>query len=261
MITPVVQRWRERRASYRPAGEVALVRDLDVALSPYVAVQKAFVARHHYAATSPSIVRGFDVFWRGTFAGVALFSVCARRFAPPCGEPGAWLTLGRFVLLDEVGANAETIVLGKCFRALRREGYVGVVSFSDPHRRAALDGRVILPGHIGTIYQAHNGVYTGRSKSETKWLLPDGTLFETRAANKVKVGHQGERYARRILEANGADPLGLGEDPAAWVARWRAALCRRFLHGGNHRYLWTLDRRDRRHLPASLPYPKIGATS
>lgn len=210
---------------------------------------KAFVVAHHYAARAGSIVRGFEVHWGGRLAG---------QFRPPMGSAAEWLTLGRFVLLDEVGGNAETIVLGVCFRALRLDGFLGVVSFSDPHRRVALDGRVILPGHVGTIYQAHNGVYTGRSKSETKQLLPDGTLFESRAAQKVRTGDQGHAYSRRILEANGAEPLRAGEDAGAWVARWRAALCRPFLHRGNHRYLWAVDKRARRHLPPSLPYPKLG---
>lgn len=261
MITPVVQRWRGGRSSYRPAGEPVAARDLDVGPSRDHQGMKAFVVAHHYAARAGSIVRGFEVHWGGQLAGVALFSVCARRFVPPFGTAAAWLTLGRFVLLDDVGGNGETIVLGEIFRALRSEGFAGVVSFSDPHRRVALDGRVILPGHVGTIYQAHNGIYTGRSKSETKHLLPDGTLFEARAAQKVRTGDQGHAYARRILEANGAEPLRSGEDAGAWVTRWRAALCRPFLHRGNHRYLWALAKRDRRHLPASLPYPKLGALS
>lgn len=263
MITDWVQRYLPftRRSVYRPAREVVRSADVDVERSADQTGLKAFVAAHHYAERCASIVRGFKVHWRGRFAGVALFSVCARQYRPPFGEVGAWLTLGRFCLLDEVGGNAETLVIAEAFRELRREGFEGVVSFSDPHRRVALDGRVILPGHVGTIYQAHNGVYTGRSKSETKQLLPDGTLFEGRAAQKVRTGDQGHAYARRILEANGAEPLRPGEDAGAWVARWRAELCRPFLHRGNHRYLWALDKRARRHLPASLPYPKMGKPS
>lgn len=63
---------------------------------------------------------------------------------------------------------------------------------------------------------------------------------------------------RKLLERHGAAPLENG-DVGAWLARWLPALTRPLRHSGNHRYVWALDRRVRRHLPASLPYPKLGA--
>ncbi len=257
MITDVTQRWRDKRGVYRPAREVVKATDLDIALSKNGKVMKAFVEQHHYAGRASGIVRGFEIHWKGNLAGVMLYANCARQFRPAFGEVPAWLTLARLVLLDEVPANAETIALGASFAALRGEGYAGVVSFSDPEPRVALDGRVILAGHCGSIYQAHNGVYTGRSKPETKYLLPNGTLFESRTAHKVKAGDQGRDYAARILVENGATPRRPDEDPAVWVARWRAQLCRPFMHRGNHRYTWALQKRDKRFLPESLPYPKM----
>jgi hypothetical protein len=39
---------------------------------------------------------------------------------------------------------------------------------------------------------------------------------------------------------------------------WTVLTTRTFRHRGNHRYLWTLDRRLRRHLPEGVAYPKLG---
>jgi hypothetical protein len=71
---------------------------------------------------------------------------------------------------------------------------------------------------------------------------------------------RGWRYAAALLEEHGAAPLGAG-DPEAWLAEWLPRLTRRKRHPGNHRYAWTLQRRDRRHLPASMPYPKFQVTT
>lgn len=230
---------------------------LDIVRSCRAKTLKAFVRQHHYARSCSSIVRGFELHQDAELVGVAIFSTMARQFQPPAGKPNEWLTLGRLVLLDKVGANAETIFLGEAFAQLRQEGFLGVVSFSDPEPRTTISGRVIFPGHIGNIYQAHNGIFTGRSKAETKTLLPDGTIFEGRAAAKVKKGEQGRRYARAILERFGATPLQEGEDPAAWLRHWKAKLGRPFRHKGNLRYVWALDRRVRRFLPLGQPYLKF----
>jgi hypothetical protein len=62
---------------------------------------------------------------------------------------------------------------------------------------------------------------------------------------------------KRQLQRYGAEPLMHGEDRIAWGKHWIATLTRPLRHPGNHRYAWALRRRDRRHLPESLPYPKF----
>ena len=66
-------------------------------------------------------------------------------------------------------------------------------------------------------------------------------------------------YAVEQLVAHGAEALAAGEDPAAWVRTWVARLTRPLKHPGNFRYAWMLDRKHRKHLPASQKYPKMGA--
>jgi hypothetical protein len=44
-----------------------------------------------------------------------------------------------------------------------QQGVRGVVSFSDPVPRRTAAGDLVFPGHIGTIYQASNAGYLGRT--------------------------------------------------------------------------------------------------
>lgn len=258
----VVQRWRDRRGLYRPAREVIRTADFDVVRVRQVAPLKAFIIQHHYAGSNSQITRAFEL--RGTagrLVGCATFGEVARQFTPyDSGSPDGWLCLTRLVLLDEVAANGESWMVARCFDELRREGFAGVVSYSDPVPRVAMTGDVVLRGHVGTVYAALNGIYLGRTKPETKWLLPDGSVFESRAAQKIATADKGAGYGERILVAHGATPLRRGEDAAAWVRRWRERLCRPLYHSGNHRYQWALDKRLRRHLVQTAPYPKLVVT-
>lgn len=257
MICPIAQRWRARRASYRPVGEPIVTRAHEVAAIPDDRTAKDFVVAHHYAASYPAARFRFGLYRAAELVGVAVFSVPANpavlsRF----GDVDA-AELGRFVLLDEVASNGESWFLARAFDLLRLDGVAGVVSFSDPVARTAVDGRVTMPGHIGTIYQATNATYLGRSKPETRRLLPDGTVFHGRAAAKIRRRDVGWRYAAALLERHGASPLG-DADGAMWLRTWVPRLTRPLRHGGNHRYAFALDRRLRRGLEADAqPYPKL----
>jgi hypothetical protein len=104
------------------------------------------------------------------------------------------------------------------FRLAALVGVRGVVSFSDPLPRAAADGTTIMPGHVGIIYQALNAVYTGRGTERSLIVLPGGSVFSARAAQKIRSGDQGHEYAQRRLIALGARPVRAGERPASWLA-------------------------------------------
>lgn len=261
MISTVAQRWRARRASYRPAGEVIDTRRFEVAPINDDATAKAFVLKHHYAASFPAARFRFGLYRGAELAGVAVFSQPVNNASLRClpGAPIESVELGRFVLLDDVAANGETWMLARCFEQLRAEGLVGVISFSDPVPRTTARGDVVFKGHIGNIYQAFNAVYLGRARADALRLLPDGSVLHNRALAKLRARDRGWRYVAAQLEAHGADALGDG-DASAWVARWLPRLTRRLQHGGNYKYCWGLDKRARRHLPASLKYPKFSNT-
>jgi len=258
MITSQVQRWRDRRGVYRPVGETIDTREFEVAAIPDDRTAKAFVAQHHYEGSYPSARARFGLYHREQLVGVAVFSCPVNPLSldPAPGDNGSRAELGRLVLLDEVPANGETWFLGRCFESLRRSGFTGIVSFSDPNARDAADGSRVFPGHIGTIYQAHNAVYLGRSKPDRKRLLPDGTVIPNRALTKIRQRQCGWEYAAAMLERHGAEPLG-ATDPIAWLAVWLPRITRSMRHAGNHKYVWALRSRDRRRLPISAPYPKM----
>lgn len=73
MITPVVQRWRERRDLYRPAGETIVTAHYEVAVIPDREA-KLFIEQHHYAHSMPAARWCFGLFWGGLLVGVAVFS-------------------------------------------------------------------------------------------------------------------------------------------------------------------------------------------
>ncbi len=258
METPVVQRWRERRGSYRPAGEPIATRDHEVAAIPDDATAKAFVLRHHYARSYPAARFRFGLYRHGDLAGVAVFSHPAnnRTLDVFGGAPG--VELGRLVLLDEVEANGESWFVARCFAALRSGGIAGVVSFADPVPRTGGDGTRVFPGHAGTVYQALNAQYSGRSRAETRRLLPDGTVLHNRSLAKLRARERGWEYVVESLVRQGAPAPSTDLD--AWTDAVLAVLVRPLPHAGNHRYLFGLESVVRRTLARTQPdlvYPKL----
>lgn len=269
MITDYCQRWELGREFRRPAGETVRRGDYEVArIAPDVA--KAFVEEHHYSRTCSPTAHTFGLFRRGTGAlsGVAVFgplpSMNAHRKVFPTLTTTEGVTLGRLVLLDGVPGDGESLFVGGvnsgCFRLLREDGIVAVESCADPEPRSSLDGRRVHKGHVGTIYQATNGRYIGKTNPASLWLLPDGTVFSNKSNGKLVRGEIGRAYAGAQLVDFGAEPLADGEDPLAWLRKWRPRLTRTFRHRGNHRYIWALDKRRRKEVltAPALAYPKIG---
>ncbi|HEY2509482.1 MAG TPA: hypothetical protein VGI39_01380 [Polyangiaceae bacterium] len=260
MLTPLCQRWRARRASYRPAREPIDTRRFEVAPIERD-VARGYVIANHYAASYPAGRLNFGLFQGSALVGVAVFShpVNEATLKALPGEGLERIELGRFVLDNEVGGNGESWFLARCFEQLRSEGIVSVISFSDPEARCTAAGEPVFAGHIGGIYQASNAVYAGRARPDTQRLLPDGTVLHSRAIAKLRKRERGWTTAARLLESYGAEPLRVAEDAAAWAERWVPRLTRKRRHDGNHKYLFGLTRAAKRALPESLPYPKLAA--
>lgn len=257
------QRWRDRRPSYRPTGEVIPTRQYEVAVIPDDTTAKWFVTGHHYSASYPVARFRFGLYRGAALEGVAVFSIPVNvktlTSVFPCPPTDA-TELGRLVLLDSVPGNGESWFIARCFEVLKRDhGIAGVISMSDPVARTATDGRVVFPGHYGCIYQSHNGRYIGRSTAKYQRLLPDGTEFSSRARQKLRKKEQGWRYAADALIRFGADDPGADPTPVdlkAWASRWVTHLTRSQFHPGNYRYVWGLDRSVRKALPEARPFPK-----
>jgi hypothetical protein len=260
METAVVQRWSGGRQSFRPVGEVINPSAYEVAELSGDALPKAFVLNHHYSGTYPAARWRFGLYRSAQLVGVAVFSHPCNDAVLTSVFPGQATDsteLGRFVLLDDVPANGETWFLSRAFDLLKRKGVRGVVSFADPVPRQSADGTVTTPGHVGTIYQAFNGVYLGRGTARTLRVLPSGATFSDRAAQKIRRGERGWRYAAEQLVAAGAASPDLALDLGEWLKTAIASL-RRVKHPGNHRYAWAFERSDRKSLaPRAQRYPKL----
>ena len=255
---PAAQRWREGRASYRPLGEVADVSRLSCEPLARDRDARAFVEAHHYSRSYPAARRRFGLLQDGLLCGVAVFSqpmhdAVFRDFSAPAAD---CLELGRFVLLDRIAANAETWFLARCFKALRLEGFAGVVAMSDPVPRTDATGEVVFRGHYGCIYQASNAHYMGRATGRALHLLPDGSVFSARAASKIRSREQGWRYAVGQLVEAGAQAPSQDQDLRAWLAVQLPLVTRRMKHGGNHRYGWALHKKAWAASAPKLAYPK-----
>lgn len=259
MLTPVCQRWRARRDSYRPAGEEIDPRAYEVAAIAQDGPARAFVEANHYSGTFPAARFRFGLYERGALVGVAVFSVPMRPEVLRPLPPDQAVELGRFVLLDRVPANGESWFLARCLEQLRRRGLAGVVSFSDPEARTSAAGAVLFGGHLGTVYQASNALYLGRATPRTLRLLPDGRVLSERALSKIRGLECGWRYAvDQLVSAGAPAPSEFGGNALRSWLRWVIPqVTRRRRHGGNHKYVLPLDRAARRLCPDPLPYPKV----
>ena len=186
----VSQRWQDRRCSWVKRHRHVDTSSLEVALIDDDATAKAFVTTHHYSGSYPAARARVGLYQRGALVGVAVFSVPMNARVIP-----KWLKLdakhgvelGRFVLLDEVGFNAETWFLARAFKLIHTAyGFKGVVAYSDPVARTDAEGNQVMPGHIGTIYQAHNARYMGRGTARTLLFDRWGRVISARMLSKIK---------------------------------------------------------------------------
>jgi len=258
VIAAEVQRWRARRDSYRPAGEVFNPAGHEVAEIAQDGVARAFVEANHYSGTFPAARRRFGLYQGPALVGVAVFSVpMADAVLRPLPVGAEAAELGRFVLLDGGRAKGGSRSLPRRLDVLKRDGYAGIVTFADPEARSTAAGAVAFGGHVGTIYQASNAVYLGRATPRTIRLLPDGSVFSARAAQKIRAKDRGWRYAVEQLVAQGAPEPANDNDLRAWLTTSLALVTRTRRHGGNHKYVIALERTCRRAMPASKSYPKV----
>lgn len=261
------QRWRAHRSTYRPAGEPIDPSRFAVELIDE-APARAFVEAHHYSRTMPAACVRAGL-WRrlpnraDELVGVAVFSVGVQPKALTThAGTAAGLELGRLVLLDDVAANGESWFVSRAFRLLQSERpeLRAVLSYSDPVPRVTAAGHLIMPGHVGTVYQALGARHVGHSAARWLWLAPDGRVVSERSLSKIRQEDRGAAYALAQLIGWGAPRPAPLEDSAAYVSRaLREGPFRRVKHPGNIAYVWAMGR-DRKtteaRFPAGRPYPK-----
>lgn len=256
MIIEATQRWRNGKSRFIPIREPFNPREFEVA-EIREAAAKEMILTHHYLKSFPASRRRFGLFLHAKLVGVAVFSQPTNNLTITnvfnC-QPADGLELGRFLLLDEIGFNAESWFLARCREVLRRE-YVGVVMFSDDQCRLDERGEKVFAGHLGKIYASTGSTFLGRGTPRVLRLLPDGTTFNDRTISKIRKNESGCQYAAGILERFGAAPLP--EDPSerpAWLTLWLNRLTRPLKHTGCLKYAWSFSKSVQL---VGLPYPKI----
>lgn len=276
ILAQVSQRWRDRRTSFRLREDLFDPSRFGVEVIEEAAA-KDFVVRHHYSASYPAARLRIGLFEKRPFlgprlAGVAVFSVPMHESViPKYAEgmsPRAGVELGRLMLLDDLAFNAETWFLSRAFQALRGEldEVQMVLSYSDPVPRQTEEGKLIMPGHVGQIYQAFNGRFVGRSSARWLWLDRAGRVVSARALSKIRNEERGAAYAADQLLKAGAPRPKLGESGRDWVERsLREGPFRRVYHPGNYAYVWAVGgpsavRVVQRTFAPPLPYPRKSET-
>jgi hypothetical protein len=243
---------------------------------------KRFVEEHHYSRSFPYEIASFGLFYKpgvapAQLAGVAVFTTPSNPHTMErwCGfenwRHGA--ELGRLVLLDFAGGNAETFFLSRALRLFKeqRPEIRAVLSYSDPVPRLNLDtGVTTFRGHYGSCYQSSNAAYLGRSDSKILYLARSGEAIPARILAKIRNDEEGAGYSVERIERLAGLPRLDGESGASFVSRaLKSPSLRRVRHFGNHVYLLPLatSRREKAQiiqmpriqeiLSLGLPYPKL----
>jgi hypothetical protein len=166
------------------------VRDVDIA------VAERMVRRHHYAAgaaNTATYLHGlfrFDSFFDEQCEGVAWW-IPPTRSAAEATYPENWegvLCLSRLVVLPDVPKNACSFLLARSRRLIDPERWPCLVTYADDWR-----------GHLGTIYQADNWTYLGKTKPERTYQI--GGKMTSRKAG-------GNTRTHKEMLALGAEMIG-----------------------------------------------------
>ena len=191
-------------------------------------IAKSIVVGNRYLGTMPGGTRlALGVFVGKRLLGVVIFGVGPSNIYHLAGgaEPDDCMTLARVWLSDLLLANSESRVIGVTLRALKRETSVRfLVTYAGP-----------AAGHVGTHYQAADGLYTGLSQAMPLIDVGDGVPPPSRSLTHAYGTHSHAHFA-----AYGVDVKPVPQAP-------------------KHRYVYLLDPSWRPRLRVStLPYLKRG---
>ena len=217
-----IQHWTAEQPNFE---DETTLDDIRVIPLPH-RLAKRMVERQHYLHSMPGGTElCFGVVACGRLSGVVTLGAGpfnAYRLVEGA-EPPDCLVLTRLWLGDELPRNSESRMIGQILRILKRSTDVKfIVTYADPAH-----------GHVGTIYQATNWVYTGLSEATSMLETGDGVIHHSRS-----LAYNFGTHNTGFLTARGLDIKKVSTHP-------------------KHRYIYFLDRsyRDRLLKPV-FPYPK-----
>jgi hypothetical protein len=187
---------------------------------------KEILIPNHYLHSFPGGTKlSFGIYLDARLRGALTFGV-----GPYLGyklvkdaSPDDVVTLTRLWLSDGLPKNSESHIIGIVLRSLRKDTSLKfVLAYSDP-----------AAGHLGTIYQATNWLYTGLSSATPLYDIGDGIIHHSRS-----LAHQLGSHSIRYLT-------------------YRGIVVKTVPQMAKHRYIYFLDDSWRtRLLVPVLPYPK-----
>jgi hypothetical protein len=192
---------------------------------PFV-VAREIIKKNHYLHSLPGGTKlTFGVFLADTLLGAITFGAgpsLAYRLVRDASMADC-LALTRLWLSDVLPKNAESRVIAIAIRALRQNtGVKFLLSYADPGA-----------GHVGTIYQSTNWLYTGLADVSPVYDLGDGILRHSRTLGFTFGSHSRKYFASQ----------GIALKPIFQPAKYR--------------YVYFLDPSWRELLKVPvLPYPK-----
>jgi|SRR5579859_6381830 len=162
---------------------------------------RAFVETHHYShnLNGVKISFCFSAKHNGVLVGAVVYGAMSttawKKFAD---SEKKVLELRRLVLLDSVGRNSESRMVGYTLRWIKKNApeVTVVVSYADP-----------MHGHNGTIYKASNFRYIGLSGKDKGFLDPEtGKTYHSRAL-RTKYKGDYKPFVKKLREKNALGKL------------------------------------------------------
>lgn len=147
------------------------------------------IVREHYLHRKAPCSIAFGLFNQNTLAGVICYgtpsSAPLRSGLAGVENASNVVELTRLWVADNVPKNGESFLIG---RTLKHSGKEIVVSFAE-----------IEQGHVGTVYQATNWLYTGQSAKRTNWVIEGldkhcQTLADKYTASEIRAKY-GDRFS------------------------------------------------------------------
>lgn len=129
---------------------------------PYKVAMNIVVKNHYLHRRSPCSYM-WGLFHYNDIVGCIIYGTPASRALQKgiCGKEEAdhVIELNRLWIEDDTPRNAESYLIGNTLKLLPIDKDI-VVSYSE-----------IQMGHVGTVYQASNFIYTGLSDKHVQWIV------------------------------------------------------------------------------------------
>jgi hypothetical protein len=154
---------------------------------PYDEAMKIVIREHYLHRKAPCSV-AFGLHLGGCIKGVVCYgtpsSAPLRRGIAGIENAGNVVELTRLWICDSVPKNGESFLIGRTIKSCGKEI---VVSFAE-----------IDQGHVGTVYQATNWLYTGLSAKRTNWTIEGVSKHCQTLADKYTAAQIRAEYGDRF---------------------------------------------------------------